>query len=108
MYGKWFLVTFGPIALILLVIALAVTPWAAIFAAAIALVLGALFIFGRATQRSQELGSEHAAAAEDRAQAGGAREQVQPGGPAGDRGAPASGEGGAGEAHEAPQVRDRA
>ena len=36
MYGKWFFVTFGPIAVILLVIALAVTPWAAIFAVAIA------------------------------------------------------------------------
>jgi hypothetical protein len=105
MYGKWFLVTFGPIAVILLIIALAVTPWAAIFAVAIALVLGVVFIFGRATQRSQELGSEHAAAAEDRAQAEGTHERVQPGGPAGTRGAPASGEGGAADAHGAPQVR---
>jgi hypothetical protein len=107
MYGKWFLVTFGPIALILLVVALAVTPWAAIFAVAIALVLGVVFVFGRATRRSQELGREHAAAAEDRAQAKRTQERVQPGGPAGDRGAPASGEGGAGDAHAAPHVRDR-
>jgi hypothetical protein len=99
MYGKWFFVTFGPIAVILLVIALAVTPWAAIFAVAIALVLGTMIVWGRATPRSEQVGSEHAAAGRDRAQAGG---------PTGDRGAPASGEGGAGDAHAAPQVRDRA
>jgi Flp pilus assembly protein TadB len=99
MYGKWFLITFGPIAVILLIIALAVTPWAAIFAVAIALVLGIVFVFGQATRRSQQVGSEHAAAAEDR---------VQAGRPGGARGAPASGEGGVGDAHAAPQVRDRA
>jgi hypothetical protein len=99
MYGKWFLVTFGPIAVILLVIALAVTPWAAIFAVAIALVLGIVIVSGLATRRSQQVGREHAAAAEERAEAGE---------PAGARGAPASGEGGAGDAHAASRVRDRA
>jgi hypothetical protein len=105
MYGKWFLVTFGPIAVILLIIALAVTPWAAIFAVAIALVLGTMIVWGRATRRTEQLGSEHAAVARDRAQA---REGAPAGEPSGARGAPESGEGGVGDAHAAPQVRDRA
>ena len=70
MYGKWFLFTFGIGILVLLAIALIAAPWVPIIAVAIALVIGAAIWLRQGTKRTQQLGSEHEAAAEDRRQAG--------------------------------------
>jgi predicted lipid-binding transport protein (Tim44 family) len=86
MYGKWFMWTAGVIFVVLLAIGLIAVPWVAIFAVVIAFLIALAFLFSRASQRRQQLGSEHAAAAEDRRQAG------QPARPSASA-APRSGEG---------------
>jgi len=70
MYGKWFLSVFGFGILVLLVIALLAAPWVPILAVAIALVIGGAIWMRQGTKRTQQLGSEHAAAARDRREAG--------------------------------------
>ena len=87
MYGKWFLFAFGLAAVVLLGIGLVAAAWAPIFAAAIALLVILALLFGFSGRRSREVGSEHAAAAEDRREAG---QAARPSASA----APQSGEGG--------------
>lgn len=70
MYGKWFLFVFGFGIIVLLVIALLAAPWVPILAAAIALVIGGAIWVRQGTKRTREVGSEHAAAASDRREAG--------------------------------------
>jgi len=70
MYGKWFLFAFGGGIVALLVIALIATAYAPIFAVAIAILLALAILVGRAGRRTQQVGSEHHAAAEERRQAG--------------------------------------
>jgi uncharacterized protein (DUF58 family) len=84
MYGKWFLLAFSVGIIILFSIAL--TPFVAVFAVALGLLLAAAVVVGRAGRRSQQVGSEHGAAAEERRQAG---QEARPSASA----APRSGEG---------------
>jgi MFS superfamily sulfate permease-like transporter len=69
-YGRWFSFAFGFAAVVLLGVALIASVYAPIFAVVIALLIALAFILNRATRRTQQLGSEHAAAAEERRQAG--------------------------------------
>jgi hypothetical protein len=86
MYGKWFLFAFGFGIVVLVGIALIATAYAPIFAVVIALLLAVAIVFHRSTQRTRQVGTEHAAAAEERRQAG------QPARPSASA-APRSGEG---------------
>ena len=70
MYGRWFLFAFGIVIVALLAIALIATAYAPIFAVVIALLIAVAFVFHRSTQRTRQVGTEHAAAAEERRQAG--------------------------------------
>jgi MFS superfamily sulfate permease-like transporter len=65
-YGRWFSLAFGFAAVVLLGVALIASVYAPIFAVVIALLIALAFILNRATRRTQQVGSEHAAAAERR------------------------------------------
>jgi uncharacterized protein (DUF58 family) len=68
MYGKWFLLAFSVGIVVLLSIAL--TPFVAVFAVALALLLAVAIVLSRASRRTQQVGSEHEAAEEERRRAG--------------------------------------
>jgi hypothetical protein len=86
-HGKWSLLAFGLVAVVLLAIGLIATPFAPIFAAVVAFLVMLALLFGSSGRRSREVGSEHAVAAEDRREAG---QAARPSASA----APQSGEGG--------------
>jgi hypothetical protein len=86
MYGKWVTFVFAGCLIVLLGIALIATAYAPIFAVVIALLVAFAIVYGLSTQRTKQVGSEHAAAAQER------READQGGRPSA-TGAPASGEG---------------
>jgi hypothetical protein len=94
-YGKWLGAVFGVIAVILFAIGLIASAYAPFFAVAIALLIGMVIVFGIATRRTAQVGSEHAATAE---------EQRQAGQPQRASAAPAGGEGQAAEAHRAART----
>jgi hypothetical protein len=92
-YGTWFLIVLSFFVVVFLAIGLIV--WAPIIiAVAIALVVIAAIVWRQSRRRTQQVGGEHAAAAQERRDAG------QPGRPSAS-GAPVSGEGGAAEAQRA-------
>jgi hypothetical protein len=94
MYGKWLVFAFGFGIAVLVVVALIATAYTPIFAVAIAVLVGAMLIWGMATRRSSQVGSERSAAAQERREAGqGARQSATA--------APGGGEGQVGEAHRA-------
>jgi membrane protein implicated in regulation of membrane protease activity len=94
MYGRWFLYTFGIAALVLFALGLVLTAYVPFFAVAIAFLIAAGVVWGRAARRTSQVGSERSSAAQERREAGqGARPSASP--------APRSGEGTAGEAQRA-------
>jgi hypothetical protein len=92
-YGTWFLIVVSFFLVVFLAIGLIV--WAPIIiAVAIALVVIAGVVWSRSRRRTQQVGAEHAAAAQERRDAG----QIERPSASG---APVSGEGGAAEAQRA-------
>jgi Flp pilus assembly protein TadB len=92
-YGTWFLIVVSFFLVVFLAIGLIV--WAPIIiAVVIALVVIAGVVWSRSRRRTQQVGSEHAAAAQERRDA----DQIERPSASG---APASGEGGAAEAQRA-------
>jgi MFS superfamily sulfate permease-like transporter len=69
MYGKWFLIVFSFVMVVLLVIALIAAAYAPIFAVAIAALIATVFLLARASRRSRQVGSEHASAGAERREA---------------------------------------
>jgi hypothetical protein len=90
MYGKWFLTVFGLGAGFLLIVGL-MTAYAALAAVAVAFFLAFIIVAGLSARRTRQVGSEHAAIAHERREAG---QSERPGA----SGAPRSGEGDAGAA----------
>jgi multisubunit Na+/H+ antiporter MnhB subunit len=59
MYGNWMIVTFGGVIFaVLLLLALLITPWGAIFAVAFAAVAGIAFAIGMSLRRQRSRGEE--------------------------------------------------
>jgi Flp pilus assembly protein TadB len=92
-YGTWFMIVLSFVVLVFLAVGLIV--WAPIIiAVAIAAIVVAGVVWSRSRSRTQQLGSEHASAAQDRRDAGQTQRPSA-------SGAPVSGEGGAADAQRA-------
>jgi len=94
MYGKWLLSVVGVVLVVLFIVGMIATAYAPIFAVGIAVVVGIFLFAGMASRRGSQVGSEGAAAAQERREAGqGARPSATA--------SPSGGEGDAGQAHRA-------